>query len=35
MPITPFSSFTDGLDPNRRHDRKAGLDARLLDLFVR
>jgi hypothetical protein len=45
MPITAFSNFTDGLDPNRRsrehfiantnHYREAGLDVRELDAFVR
>jgi len=35
MPITAFSSFTDGLDLDRRHYREAGLDARQLDLLVR
>jgi hypothetical protein len=35
MPITAFSSFTDGLDLDRKHYREAGLDARQLDLLVR
>jgi hypothetical protein len=35
IPITAFSNLTGGLDPNRRHDREAGLDARQLDLLVR
>ena len=35
MPITAFSSFTDGLELSRKYYREAGLDPRKLDALIR